>query len=84
LKTLSINGQDTSENETKEVFVIVAANLEYNDETYDQWGELLLKKNYYFSFVFYYLLVFYLFCFFIINDTKFLLIFFMFLTIIYF
>ena len=49
MKTLSINGQDTSENETKEVFVIVAANLEYNDETYDQWGELLLKKNYYYS-----------------------------------
>ncbi len=49
MKTLSIDGKNASENETKEVFVIIAANLEYNDETYDQWGELLLKKNYYHS-----------------------------------
>lgn len=49
MKTLSVKEADNNDILPNTVYVIVSANLEYNDCTYDMFGEFLHKTKFFFS-----------------------------------
>ena len=49
MKTLSVKNPDNPSSLPSAIYVIVSANLEYNDCTYDMFGEFLHKTKFFFS-----------------------------------